>query len=486
MDLDPDICYRALVTSDTRFDGVFFVGVSTTRIYCRPVCPARAPGRDRCSFFSNAAAAERAGYRPCLRCRPELAPGQAPCDGASRVAAQASARIQAGALNDDGSVDDLAAELGLSGRQLRRIVERELGVTPVELAQTRRLLLAKQLLAETALPITEVAFAAGFASIRRFNALFRERYRLNPTEMRRSTGGAAPHDALRLRLAYRPPLHWEALLAFLGARATAGVEAADDGRYLRTARIGRHAGWLAVSPEPGKDALRVELSRTLVPVLMPLLARLRQLFDLDAQPLAIESHLARDPLLAPVVAATPGLRVPGAFDGFELATRAVLGQQVTVRGATTLAGRFAVSFGEPIATPHQALTHLTPTAARIASASIEEIMAIGLPRARAATLTALARAVACGGLRISPSTDPEGTIRALTALPGVGEWTAQYIGMRALRWPDAFPHADLGLKHALDRASPKRVLELAEPWRPWRAYATLHLWQSLIQKEPAR
>ncbi|MFN0148695.1 MAG: AlkA N-terminal domain-containing protein [Dehalococcoidia bacterium] len=485
MELDSAICYRALETGDARFDGVFFTGVSTTRIYCRPVCPARTPARDRCTFFRNAAAAERAGYRPCLRCRPELAPGEAPCDGSSRVAAMAASRINAGALNDDGSLEDLAAGLGLSSRQLRRVVECELGVTPIELAQTRRLLLAKQLLADTALPMTEVAFAAGFASIRRFNALFLERYRMSPTRIRRAAGGGAP-DALRLRLSYRPPLHWPALAGFLGARASAGVEAVEGSRYLRTARIGRHAGWLAVSPEPGKDALRVELSRSLTPVLMPLLARLRELFDLDAQPRAIEGHLSDDPLLAPIVAATPGLRVPGAFDGFELATRAVLGQQVSVKGATTLSGRFAAAFGEPIESPFAALSHLTPAAERVAAAPIEEVMAIGLPRARAVTLVALARAVAWDGLAIAPSPDPEAAIRRLTAVPGIGDWTAHYVGMRALRWPDAFPHGDLGLKHALDGATPKEILALGERWRPWRAYATFHLWQSLPTKEPSQ
>ena len=482
MELDPAICYRALETGDARFDGVFFTGVSTTRIYCRPVCPARAPARDRCSYYRHAAAAERAGYRPCLRCRPELAPGQAPCDGSSRVAAMAASRINAGALNDEGSIEDLAAGLGLSSRQLRRVVECELGVTPVELAQTRRLLLAKQLLADTTLPMTEVAFAAGFASIRRFNALFLERYRMSPTRIRRTSGTGVADDALRLRLSYRPPLHWPALLDFLGARASAGVEAVEGARYLRTARIGRHAGWLTVSPEPGKDALRVELSRSLTPVLMPLLARLRELFDLDAQPRVIEGHLAADPLLAPIVAATPGLRVPGAFDGFELATRAVLGQQVSVKGATTLSGRFAAAFGEPIETPFPALTHLTPTPERVSGQPFDEVMAIGLPRARAATLIALARAVACDGLTIAPSPEPEAAIRRLTMVPGIGDWTAHYVGMRALRWPDAFPHGDHGLKHALGGATPKEILALGEPWRPWRAYATFHLWQSLQAK----
>jgi AraC family transcriptional regulator, regulatory protein of adaptative response / DNA-3-methyladenine glycosylase II len=479
MTLDPDACYRALETADRRFDGVFFTGVRTTGIYCRPICTARLPRRESCTFYPNAAAAERAGYRPCLRCRPELAPGNAPVDACGRVAALAAARIQAGALNGEGSIEALAAGLGLSSRHLRRVVEQQLGVTPVELAQTRRLLLAKQLLTETTLPITEVAFSAGFASIRRFNALFQERYSLNPTTLRRTAGAAGTADSLTLRLAYRPPLDWPALLGFLGARATAGVEAVEDDRYLRTVHLGKHSGWVAVRADASRHMLLVEVARSLAPVLMPLLARLRELFDLDAHPEAIARHLGADPVLGPLVARHPGLRVPGAFDGFELATRAVLGQQVSVKGATTLAGRFTAAFGEPIATPFPALTRLSPEPDTVAAADVAEIAAIGMPRSRALTLASLARATACGAVDLSRSADPEAAVRCLTRLPGIGEWTAQYIAMRALRWPDAFPHTDLGLKHALGGLTPAAILNAAETWRPWRSYATLHLWQSL-------
>ncbi len=478
MELDPAICYRALTARDARFDGVFFVGVTTTRIYCRPVCTARTPGRDRCRFFPSAAAAERAGFRPCLRCRPELAPGNAPVDATSRVARTAAARIEAGALNDGGRLGALADELGLSPRQLRRAVRQELGVSPIELAQTHRLLLAKQLLTETHLPIIEVAFASGFASVRRFNALFRSHYRLTPSQVRRANGAGTAKESVRLRLAYRPPLAWREMLSFLSARALAGVESITDSCYLRTVALGKRRGWLRVEPVEGRNVLAVELSPSLVPVLAPLLARLRNLFDLSARPDVIVSHLGSDPRIGPAVRHCPGLRVPGAFHGFELALRAVLGQQVSVRAATTLAGRLVAVLGEPMATPFPALTHLSPSAERLAAADVGELAALGIPRRRAETLQALAIAATTGQLPLEPGPAPEATIGRLLRLPGIGEWTAHYIAMRAARWPDAFPHDDLGLRRSAGEATARRLRRLAEAWRPWRAYAAMHLWHT--------
>ena len=351
MTIDDDVCYRALVARDTRFDGVFFVGVKSTGIYCRPVCTAKTPGRKSCRFFASAAQAERAGFRPCLRCRPELAPGNAPVDSARTIAHAAAARIEAGALSNGGSLEELAASLGLSSRQLRRSMRKELGVSPVELAQTNRLLLAKRLIAETQLPMVQIAFAAGFESVRRFNALFRSHYRLTPSALRRSSSTAASTDCLRLVLAYRPPLDWDALLRFLSARAIPGVECVTENTYRRTVCIGEHRGWLSVSPVADRNLLAVDLATALTPVLPSILARLRNLFDLDARPDVIAAHLALDPLLAPSVKRHPGLRVPGAFDSFELGLRAILGQQISVRAASTLAGRLAQRFGESIATP---------------------------------------------------------------------------------------------------------------------------------------
>ena len=475
MHLDSDLCYRSLNARDSRFDGQFFVGVTSTGIYCRPICPTRVPRRDNCLFFANAASAEHEGFRPCLRCRPELAPGNAPMDAVGRVAAAAVARIEAGALNDAG-FDDLAAEMGLSGRQLRRSIEREYGVAPVELAQTRRLLLAKQLLTETQIRITDVAFASGFSSLRRFNHLFRTRYRLSPTALRRGKPTGASGDAVTLRLAYRPPLDWPALLGFLVGRGAAGVEAADGERYLRAVRIGACAGWIAAAPIKGESALCVDVAVTLLPVLTPLLARLRRLFDLDANPQAIAEHLSQDSRLSASLLRRPGLRVPGAFDGFELALRAVLGQQISVKAATTVFGRFARAYGEPIQTPFPALLHTGPRAALIAEAGLEEIAALGLTRARTVTVKALARAVCDGVVRLEPGVNPEQTMAALKELPGIGDWTAQYVAMRALRDPDAFPASDLGIYRSLGVSKPREALAAAESWRPWRAYAVLHLW----------
>jgi len=479
MELDSDICYRALVARDARFDGVFFVGVTTTRIYCRPLCTARTPGRDRCRFFPSAAAAERAGFRPCLRCRPELAPGNAPVDAPGRVARATAARIEAGALDDGGNLETLAREFGLSSRQLRRAVRQELGASPIELAQTRRLLLAKQLLTETHLSVIEVAYASGFASLRRFNALFQSHYRLTPSQMRRSNGSSPVEQSLRLRLAYRAPLAWSEMLQFLAARALPGVEMVSGNSYTRTVALGKHRGWLRVEPAAKREELVVDVSISLTPVLAPLLARLRHLFDLCARPDVIAAHLGADRRIGPMVKRCPGLRVPGAFCGFELAVRAVLGQQVSVRSATTIAGRLVHLLSEPISTPFPALTHLSPPAERLAEASVDELAMLGIPGRRAQTLRQLARVEAMGELRLAPGSDGEELVVRLLEFPGVGDWTAQYIAMRAARWPDAFPHGDLGLRKAANEQSARQLERTAEAWRPWRAYAAMHLWHSM-------
>jgi AraC family transcriptional regulator, regulatory protein of adaptative response / DNA-3-methyladenine glycosylase II len=478
MRIDDETCYLALSARDPRFDGVFFVGVTTTGIYCRPICPARTAGRDRCRFFPDAAAAEKAGFRPCLRCRPELAPGLAPVDAVGRTARIAADRIEAGALNDGGSVEKLARELGLSARHLRRAVRREYGVSPIELAQTRRLLLAKHLLTESDLPIVRIAFASGFESVRRFNALFRSRYRLTPGRMRRSAAKRPGRESLRLTLAYRPPIAWEAMLGFLAGRATAGVERVEGVRYLRTASIGPHRGWLKVEPIPGRDALAVEVDLGLMPALPEVLARLKNLFDLAARPEMIAAHLRRDPRIAPAVDHLPGLRVPGAFDGFELASRAILGQRVSVRAATTLAGRLADRFGESIETPFPGLDRISPSADRLAEADAGELVGLGIAAPRAAAIRAIAAAAARREIDLQPGPDPDAVVAALQGFPGVGDWTAQYIAMRALRWPDAFPTGDLGLLRASGVGSARTLHAEAEAWRPWRSYAAMYLWSA--------
>jgi AraC family transcriptional regulator, regulatory protein of adaptative response / DNA-3-methyladenine glycosylase II len=474
MELDSGACFRAVIARDRRFDGRFFVAVTSTHIYCRPICPARPPKRQNMRFYSSAAAAEAAGFRPCLRCRPERAPGLASVDAVSRLVGAAIAGIEEHALSS-AKVGELAASLGVSDRHLRRVTESELGVSPIELAQTQRLLLAKRLLGDTRLSQTEIAFASGFGSVRRFNALFKSRYGLSPRALR---GTAKAPEGLHCQLEFRPPFAWRSLLDYLGRRAIPGVEMADATHYRRTVSIDYTQGWIAVSLGKKDNALNVEISQSLAPVIGAVIVRVKRLFDLGAAPAAVSDLLLPDPLLGKVVRRIPGLRVAGAFDGFELAVRAILGQQVSVKGATTLAGRWAQAFGTPIATPYPELNRLTPSAQQMICVSPDEICALGIVGARARCLSLLAAAVLERTVVLTFAPNVEEQIEALMRLPGIGPWTAQYIAMRALHWPDAFPSGDLMLMRAAN-ATQKKLQQLAEGWRPWRAYATHYLWQSL-------
>jgi AraC family transcriptional regulator of adaptative response / DNA-3-methyladenine glycosylase II len=479
--LDRDVCYRALRARDARFDGRFFVAVRTTGIYCRPICPARTPKPENVRFYPSAAAAQVAGYRPCLRCRPECSPDVPAWRGTSSTVSRALALIADGALDGDAAdVDRLALRLGVGARQLRRLFERHLGASPVAVAQTRRILLAKQLVHETRMRMVDVALAAGFGSLRRLNETFRRLYGRPPSTLRRE--GAAPRAggaAITLTLAYTPPYDWDAMLAFLAARAIPGLEAVEPGRYRRTIALGGCHGSVAVAPAAGRRALAATIRFADVRALPAIVARLRRVFDLGADPSAIGAHLAADPRLAPRVAARPGLRVPGAWDGFELAVRAVLGQQVTVAAARTLAARLVAAHGEPLAADAEpGLTAVFPAPARLAAA---DLAPLGLPRARASALSALAAAAAADPALLQPAGDLAAKVACLRALPGVGEWTAQYVALRALREPDAFPAADVGLLRAMadvdgTRPTPAALLARAEAWRPWRAYAAQHLW----------
>lgn len=472
MELDPTNCYEAVRTRDKRFDGVFFIAVRTTRIYCRPVCKAQTPRFENCTFHPSAASAEKAGYRPCLRCRPELAPGNSSVDAVSRLASFAMSRIEDGALSN-GSVDHLATEMGISSRHLRRVIEGEYGVSPIELAQTQRLLTAKRLLTDTSLPLTEVALASGFASVRRFNALFLERYRMNPSQLRKSRVNAIKSDVFLCELAFRDTYDWQSILNFLRLRACPGVECLDDEKYMRTVSSGKHSGWICAERSKTKDAINVTVSNSLAPVLLHVIARVKRLFDLQSTPSVIESHLG---LLA---VKAPGLRVPGAFDGLEVAVRAVLGQQVSVKGATVLAGRVANSLGTPIITPFPELNLLTPTVEALADADVQNLNKLGIVGSRSACLVALARAVQSGSLSLEPGADVTRTATQLKNIVGIGDWTAEYVAMRCLGWPDAFPYSDLGIKKALNLTSNKAIIEASEKWRPWRSYAAMHLWKSL-------
>jgi AraC family transcriptional regulator of adaptative response / DNA-3-methyladenine glycosylase II len=475
--------YRALVARDTRFDGVFFIGVKSTGIYCRPVCSAKTPLLKSCAFFATAAAAEQASFRPCLRCRPELAPYAVQ----QNLAYGIWQKIAAGALNE-GNLEQLSAEVGLSSRQLRRVLQQHFGVTPVELAQTQRLLFAKKLLQETELAMAEIAFIAGFGSVRRFNALFVERYRLVPSDVRgerktQKTRKTSSDDGLRLRLAYRPPLDWACMLQYLAPRALLGVEQIDlhEAAYLRSVRFGQYEGWMRVTQDAQKHQLCLELSPSLAPVLMPLLAQVRQQFDLDANPELIEAHLRQDILFAAQMAARPGLRVPGAFDVFELGLRTILGQQVSVAGATTLSARLMSAFGASAQTPWPGVRLFCPLPARIAEAPVSGIAQIGIPLSRAETIRNFARFAMAGGLSIKPGIGLAQAIEQLQAVRGIGPWSAHYIALRALRFPDAFPAGDLGLQKFAaapgGRLTEKQLLTRAQDWSPWRGYAAMALWQ---------
>lgn len=480
MDLPPhDVCYRALATRDSRFDGRLFVGVKTTGIYCRPICPARTPKRENVTFWPSAAAAQEAGFRPCLRCRPEISPDAAAWRGTSNTVSRALALIAEGALDgDEASLATLCERLGVGERQLRRLFDKHLGAPPIAVAQTRRILFAKQLIQDTRLSMAAVAEAAGFGSIRRFNAAFHTLYRRSPSQLRHRS--RADSGAVVLRLGYRAPYDWDAILAFLAARAIAGVECVEDGRYARTIEIDGTFG--SVTVEPDKNHLRATIRFPRVTALLAIVARLRRLFDLDADIGAIGAHLSGDRALAPLIARRPGLRTPGAWCGFELAVRAVLGQQITVTGARKLAEKLVGIAGTALApevSGDERLSRVFPSPARMARA---DISSLGMPRARIAALEALANAVAADPKLIEPAGSFEETIEKLLALPGFGPWTAQYWALRALRDSDAFPAADVALLRsplvARDgkRPTPKALLERAEGWRPWRAYAAQHLW----------
>jgi AraC family transcriptional regulator, regulatory protein of adaptative response / DNA-3-methyladenine glycosylase II len=481
--LDRELCYRALRARDARFDGRIFVAVRTTGIYCRPICPARTPKLENITFYASAAAAHSAGYRPCLRCRPESSPELAAWRGTSNTVSRAMILIAEGALDgEESDVEALAQRLGVGERQLRRLFQKHLGTSPIAVAQTRRLLFAKKLVHETSMPMAEVAHASGFGSLRRFNDTFRELYGRPPSELRRRRVPAqsAADGAITLSLSYVPPYDWAAIQRFFAARAIPRVEAVDDDRYSRTIEIDDARGTIAVSPSRTKrDALTLTIRFPAVAALPAIVARVRRMFDLDADVRIIRATLERDPRLARLIAERPGLRVPGAWDPFELAVRAILGQQITVGAARGLAAKLVEAHGHPLETEACApgLTHTFPHAADLAKPDLSRL---GMPRARAATLSACARLVADQPRLFDPTRPVEDALTALRAVPGIGEWTTQYIALRALRDPDAFPATDVGILRGASeddvRPTPAALLTRAEAWRPWRAYAAQHLW----------
>jgi AraC family transcriptional regulator of adaptative response / DNA-3-methyladenine glycosylase II len=475
MILDPEACYRAVKTRDSRFDGRLFVGVHSTGIYCRPICPARTPKFENLSFFTNAAAAQEAGFRPCLRCRPECSPEIGAWRGTSNTVSRALALIGDGFLDGDADVDALAARLGVGERQLRRLFQKHLGASPISVAQTRRVHLAKQLIHDTSMSMVDVALASGFGSVRRFNDTFRTLYKRPPSELRRRN---VRDPEITITLSYAPPYDWAAMMEFFGARAIEGVEMVTPERYMRAIEIDGVQGTVSVAPVAGKNALAATIAFPNVKALPIIVSRLRRMFDVGADVRAITAHLKKDARLAQAIKARPGLRVPGAWDPFELAMRAVLGQQITVGAARKLAGKLTALCGTPLSSNVLELTHTFPSAAQVADA---DLSAMGMPGARLRTLTAVAKAALAERDLFSTAVDLESAVARLCALPGIGEWTAQYIALRALHEPDAFPASDVGLLRAMDdhlgkRATAEELLTIAQGWRPWRAYAAQHLW----------
>ncbi|GAA2888669.1 DNA-3-methyladenine glycosylase 2 [Streptosporangium fragile] len=462
-ELDFESCYRAVVARDARFDGRFYTAVTSTRIYCRPICPARTPASRNVRFYRHAASAEAAGFRPCRRCRPELSPGGPGWDHRGDLVGRALRLIDEG-VADDGGVRGLAGRLHITDRHLHRLFTTEIGVGPLAVARTKRLLLAKQLLTETGLPITDVAFASGFGSVRQFNAVMKETYGFTPGELRSSAEGRITGNALTLRLQRREPYDAGALMGFLGARAIPGLEHVDGVSYRRAVPGG------TITLTPGPDHVRLDVDVDDTRRLARIVARCRRLLDLDADPEAIAAALGGTSL-GPLVAARPGLRVPGAWDGFEVAVRAVIGQQISVAGARTILGRVAARAGRP--TGGEGLTHLFPTAAELAEA---DLGGLGLTGRRVATLKALAAKVAAGEIDLDGAQEPAEAVARLLEIPGIGPWTGSYVALRALRDPDAWPAGDLGLRRAMACLGiPDTHIER---WRPWRAYAALHLWSS--------
>lgn len=481
-----DALYAAFKAKDARFDGRFFVGVSSTGIYCRPVCRAKQPKPENCTFYATAAAAEQAGYRPCLICRPELAPGTSITDATANLVYRA-ARMLEECSGSGQSLEEIAGRLGCTDRHLRRVFTAEYHVSPVQYLQTCRLLLAKNLLTDTDLPVLEVAMAAGFGSLRRFNGLFKKQYKLSPTALRKRTAEEKKHkDNITLSLSYRPPYSWDKMLHFLAGRTIEGIEVVKNGEYMRTVHVvnadGKPVyGWVRVGHDPKKYALSVTVSETLLPVLPQVLARIRHLFDLYCDPGAVYETLRVMNDIRPGLCVL-GARLPGCFNAFEMAVRAVLGQQITVKSASTLASRIVQTYGAPIQTAIEGLTHIFPLPEDLLSlgGAIENCFGVlGVTAVRSNTIYELARAFVQGEIDFDLPAQPEEEMKKLMAIRGIGSWTAQYIAMRAMEWPDAFLETDAGVKKALQPYTSKELLKMAEAWRPWRSYATINLWNTL-------
>ena len=494
---DDELCYQAILSKDARFDGWFFVGVTSTRIYCRPSCPARTPKREHVQFHPSAASAQQAGFRACLRCRPDATPGSPEWNVRADVVARAMRLIRDGIVDREG-VMGLAQRLGYSDRHLNRLITAEVGTGPLALARAQRSQTARTLLEMTTLPIARIAFASGFASVRQFNETMQQVFADTPRGLRsriskKSPGryGDGDTQGIRLRLAARRPFNPDSVFRFLIDRMVTGIESFEGSSYQRSLRLAHGYAVVSLTPsatgDHGPAYVEAELHLSDLRDLTSAVSRCRQLFDLDADPIAIRLALGEDPLIGELVTRDPGRRVPGAVDGFELAVRAIIGQQVSVAGARTVAGRLVLSAGEPLARPFGSITHLFPTPEALIALAKDDPGAFSMPATRRSALVALAEAVLVGDVVIDPGSDPAELRRSLVALPGIGPWTAQYVAMRALRDPDAYMASDLGIKRGLSAVGapldPAESSRLSDRWRPWRSYAMAHLWS--IPTNPA-
>jgi AraC family transcriptional regulator of adaptative response / DNA-3-methyladenine glycosylase II len=473
MNLDLRMCSRARLARDARFDGKFFIGVLTTKIYCRPICRSRTSQEKNVRYFLTAAAAEGAGFRPCLRCRPECSPGTPAWAGTQNTVSRALRLISEAGL-EHGGVEALAEHLGMGSRHLRRLFLRHLGATPSAIAQTRRLHFAKKLIDETTLPMTQIAFAAGFGSVRRFNAAIRNVFHRTPTQIRSLAQKMShqPENQYLFHLNFRPPYDWKRMLEFLAVQAPPGVEVAEGGCFRRSISLNANRGYLEISLDANRNALNVRVQIGESRSLFLIIEHIRAMFDLDADWATIERALGADPVLAAHIGSHPGLRVPGCWSGFELSTQAILGRQISTEGANALVGRMVRAFGQPFC-PANGLTHLFPTPEILRNADLESI---GVPRAQAYAIRALARAVHNGQIKFEKVTDSNAFLTRLSEVPGIGDSTAQWVAMRALREPDAFPSADRDLARVLALGSSSEFEQRSLDWRPWRAYAAIYLW----------
>ncbi len=475
--------YAAFKARDARFDGHFFVGVSSTKIYCRPVCKAKMPAEKNCTFYSSAAEAERDGYRPCLLCRPELAPGSSWTDAAAGLAGRAARLIEQNCGSGQ-NIGEFAKLLGCSERHLRRVFSAEYNVSPVRYLQTCRLLAAKNLLADTNMSVLDVAMTAGFGSLRRFNCLFGKEYGMPPTAVRKQRLKRTAKTGVELALGYRPPYNWDAIIKFFSERAVSGVEAVENGEYYRAVRLTASngtcvSGWIKVGNKPEKNILTVAASENLLHVMPQILARIKRLFDLYCDPEIIsEKLIAMNKIRSGLF--SPGIRIPGSFDTFETSVRAILGQQISVKAAAAIAGKIVKALGTPVDTGFEKINAVFPSPEKITEdGARERLQACGVTKARSETIYRLAEAVTAKKINLDYSADPEKEIGKLISIPGVGNWTAQYIALRVMGWPDAFPETDAGIKKALSPNTPDEILQIAGEWRPWRGYAAHSLWNSI-------